>query len=423
MKYYALTLRADSPLAIRSDHAPGGAASAQYIPGTTLIGCLAAAYRLYYPNNDAGFQNLFLNEQIWFPNLYPASFQKSETAQNSTSLPIYPLPKTAQSCKRFSGFKVVPELEEERDERRHGVRDSLLDWAMFALLADQKESAINLRLKLLERHRQCPVCENPMDHLSGYYRPFGLDGPWLQAGVKTRLQTHTGISRETGTVQEGILYNRQVIEEDSFFWGLLKMKDSQAQPFEDFITHVGNAQAGWLRMGTGRTRGLGKVGLHRESPEGLTDRAGFRKRLEKFHRLLQEKAAGQQLETKPFYFALTLHSPAILCNDQQHYYTTIDASVLKSLLRLPEHYSLKCVYQTSSTRRLSGWNELWGTPRANEIAIDTGSVFLFACDRPLDDPLTDALFQLEEAGIGKRTTEGFGRIRVSDPFHQEVELR
>lgn len=426
MKYYALTLRADSPLAVRSDHAPGGAASAQYIQGTTLAGSLAAAYRLYY-GDETGFQALFLREQVWFPNLYPASFKNASGVQEATQWPIYPLPKTAQSCKRFFGFKAVAKYEKVADERRHGVRDSLLDWAMFSLLAEQKESAIDQRLEPLEQHRQCPVCKNPMDHLSGYYRPF--EGQWFQAGVDTRLQTHTGISRETGTVQEGILYNRQVVEEDSLFWGLLKVEDHLAQPSRDhsipsiekFIAKVG--EGGWLRVGTGRTRGLGKVGLRIEQPAGLTNRNDFRMRLEKFHTLFKNRVVSLDLEAAQFYFALTLHSPAILCNNWHHYYTTLDASVLKSHLHLPEGTSLKLIYQSSSTRRVSGWNELWGTPRPNEIAIDTGSVFLFACDSPLDDTLSDALFQLEEAGIGKRTTEGFGRICISDPFHQEVELR
>ena len=66
---------------------------------------------------------------------------------------------------------------------------------------------------------------------------------------------------------------------------------------------------------------------------------------------------------------------------------------------------------------------MWGMPRANEIAIDTGSVFLFASSRELDDALIQKLLRLEEEGIGRRKKEGFGRIRISDPFHKEVALR
>lgn len=84
------------------------------------------------------------------------------------------------------------------------------------------------------------------------------------------------------------------------------------------------------------------------------------------------------------------------------------------------------VYQATSTKRVTGWNELWGTPRTNEYAIDTGSVFLFASTVEMNDQLCEALFKLEEDGIGERKAEGFGRVRVSDPFHLfhlEEELR
>ncbi len=57
----------------------------------------------------------------------------------------------------------------------------------------------------------------------------------------------------------------------------------------------------------------------------------------------------------------------------------------------------------------------------NEYAIEAGSTFLFACSRELDDTLMQALYSLEEEGIGRRRSEGFGRICISDPFHLEGE--
>jgi len=41
MRYIALNLTARSPLAIRADHAPGGAATAPYIGGATLSAVLS----------------------------------------------------------------------------------------------------------------------------------------------------------------------------------------------------------------------------------------------------------------------------------------------------------------------------------------------------------------------------------------------
>jgi hypothetical protein len=63
----------------------------------------------------------------------------------------------------------------------------------------------------------------------------------------------------------------------------------------------------------------------------------------------------------------------------------------------------------------------------NEYAIDTGSVFLFACNvaegTPEQETLQHKLFELETQGAGARCVEGFGRVCVSDQFHQEREMR
>jgi CRISPR-associated protein Csx10 len=60
MKSIALSVQAISPLAIRSDHAPGGAETTKYIPGTALTGSLAAIYRLYHQDDEENFERLFL---------------------------------------------------------------------------------------------------------------------------------------------------------------------------------------------------------------------------------------------------------------------------------------------------------------------------------------------------------------------------
>ena len=92
---------------------------------------------------------------------------------------------------------------------------------------------------------------------SSYYR--NKDGHYMLAKPDTRLQTHTGINRETGTVQENILYNRRVFDEQSRFWGMVRIHDELVSTFQQFIKAVGTS--GLVRIGTGRTRGLGKVHL------------------------------------------------------------------------------------------------------------------------------------------------------------------
>src|SRR6516164_1723843 len=102
MKSIALNVQAVSPLAIRSDHAQRGAESTKYIPGSALTGSLAIVHRLYHPDDAEIFERLFLKGGVLYPDLYPANFGNEE-GQTDDILPVYPLPKTAESCKRFSG--------------------------------------------------------------------------------------------------------------------------------------------------------------------------------------------------------------------------------------------------------------------------------------------------------------------------------
>jgi CRISPR-associated protein Csx10 len=443
MKALSLRVTAEAPLAIRADHAPEGAKNAGYIPGTTLVGSLAAAYRLLYPHKTTEFERLFLREQVFYSGLYPAVFKdKLMPRIQAADLPVYPLPKTAQSCKRHEGFR----LPKDDEVNAHGVHDSLIDWAI-AKLGEARGSRDPLSALL--KHKLCPSpnpdwsydhetadksCGEVMDHYSGYYRrDKAASHNMIIAKPNMRLRTHTGIDRETGTVEEGILYNREVFEEGMRFWGSIHFQeeDEELIPlFEAFIKEIGHT--GLVRIGTGRTRGMGRVTIRVQPlPEEQSRFASFQQRLHDLNKILHDQAAvfGPSGLDNNFYFALTLHSPLILCDELLRYRGTINQDVLQDLLgsdsKIP---GLKRIYQTASVSRVTGWQEMWGLPRTNEYAIDTGSVFLFECTKPshektLNEELVQRLFKLEEQGIGKRRTEGFGRICISDQFHQEIGLQ
>lgn len=430
MRHLSIRMTVASPLAIRSDHAPGGATANKYILGTSFIGALTDLYRSLYADSEQmeAFAPLFLSEQVYYPNLYPARFS-DDGLQNQTTSPVSPLPITAQSCKRHPGFR-FPD-DEENDA--HGVRDALLDWALFKLASADKQPQSNA-LAILREGRDCryseasdPRCGEAMDHYNnGYYRRSDVEPhPMIAAQVEghTRLQTHTGIHRASGTVQESILYNRQVFEEGMQFWGDLLVPENLFAPLTSFLREIG--PAGLLRLGTGRTRGMGKVTLRFKEPDKQDDLTTFKQRLDKLNDAFHKRAKEFKLSVPDdYYFALTLHAPLILRDDFLRYRGVIDAATLMQILKdygeedVPE---LQDVYSAARVRRVSGWQELWGTPRTNEYAIESGSVFLFSCASPPSEALFKALFQLEEQGIGKRRAEGFGRVRVSDEFHQQVE--
>lgn len=423
MKHFYLRVTARSPLTIRADHAEGGVKTTQAIPGTTLLGSLAASHRILHPKQEDIFTDFFLNELVTFPYLYPAHFG-GENFQNR-NLPVMPFPKTARTCKRFSGFRPLPN-ENTRDER-HGVRDSLLDWAIFSLL-NSEPSALPTLLSLFKTYDACTskwgkndgdTCGQAMEHIPGYYRRGDIDPQQrMQTKVATRLQTRTGINREWGVVEERILYNREVFEDGMTFWGEVMLPDDLANSFKEFVEEA--AEEDVIRIGTGRTRGLGQVNIEfLSAPER---KAGdFANKLHTFDAAIKQemRAAGVQ-HVDPFYFAITLQSPTILCDAFLRYQRTLDATSLPELLGLTT-YTFQGIYQSLGTQRITGWNELWGTPRPTEYAIEMGSTFLFACNQQPGEDFIAALRALEEAGLGRRRAEGFGRISISDPFHLERE--
>lgn len=421
MKHLSLHVMAQSPLAIRSDHAEGGASTAQYIPGATLLGSLAAAHRILYPQDDEKFTALFLNEQVSFPHLYPAFFKEKDI--HVSGLPVIPIPKTAQTCKRFSGFKPLPD-DEDTGEERHGIRDTLLDWAVFSLLERESEKhTLTALLAPLKIQDSCAHadCDQAMEQASGYYRR-DRDEPHLRAKalIHTRLQTRTGINRDWGIVEESILYNREVFDEDMRFWGEVLLPDELADTLMQFVKKADEEHV--IRIGTARTRGLGCVKVSTREAR-REDFAHFTDRLANFNITLQKQARDAGVGSlDAFYFAITLYSPTILSDRFLRYHTSLDGAMLDTLLKKPG-LLFERVYQTTGIQRIAGWNELWGTPRMNDYALETGSTFLFACSSApdQDNELLEALYALEETGIGRRWPEGFGRVRISDLFHLEGE--
>lgn len=426
MRALYIRLEALSPLAIRSDHTSGAgvASDYNYVPGTTFAGALASVHRLLRPDRTDEFERWFLSGQIHYPNLYPAIFD-DEGLNNRHNLPVYPVPRTAQTCKRYPGF-LFPDKEEND---AHGVRDSLIDWALFTMSLNNT-SQVN-PVAALEEHKECQCCKARMDSFTGYYRRNdreGKENQLIAAKEHKRLSTHSGIDRKTGTVQENILYNLQVFEEGMRFWGSLAFPDDEqlVSDFMQFLDELGRNRRGegTLRVGTARTRGMGKVAISAAAARTAPDAFEFfQKRLNDFSKLLRDEAnkSGLNIPDNTFFFALTLHSPLLLRDELLRYRGTLDAAALQELLA-PTIPELTCIYQNARVRRVTGWQDLWGLPRTKEYAIETGSVFLFSCPFPPDTAVYQALFELEEQGAGQRRGEGFGRLRVSDQFHQEIKM-
>src|SRR5262245_40476088 len=95
-------LTAQTPLSFRAGRNPARSETLPYVPGTALLGGLAHAhYELRHDPEE--FSAFFLQDGAHFGNCYPACF--STPLLTGEAHPVLPIPLTARSCKRFSGFK------------------------------------------------------------------------------------------------------------------------------------------------------------------------------------------------------------------------------------------------------------------------------------------------------------------------------
>ncbi len=288
MKQLHVRLDTLAPLSVRTNHAAVGVGTTEHIAGNTLLGSLAAAHRLSYPNKRDEFQQLFLSGCVLYPNLYPAIAGNDDDNWQDIHHPVYPIPATAQSCKRHSGF-LYPGTE---GNNSHGVRDTLIDWALFKLSARADEH-VHEPLHAFLKYKKCMRCKEPMVRFSGYYRRNNILNVMVATGKQEmQLRSHISIDRESGAAQEDSLYNQLVFDEGMVFWGTIKLlDDSLLSVCKDFIADIGTT--GLVRVGTGRTRGMGKVSIELiESREGVQERhAEFATRLQSFNAQLVEQVA------------------------------------------------------------------------------------------------------------------------------------
>ena len=412
-----LIVSSESPLNFRVSRSTASFETLKYIPGTALLGAFAAAHRKTR-DDQTEFTRFFLSDEICFGNLYPANFQAiefSNTDLKGNSFPIKPIPNTARSCKRFSGFNFKAN---EGDKERHGVMDNLINWGLFALSEQTKIEILNAR-----KNKNCTYadehgeCAELLDAFSGFYC-HGEDITQIgKSEAKTRLLTRTGISRETGAVQEGILYNREALNEEQSVWGTMSFTDeSLYRCFRSFAQGV--AKVGVLRIGNNLTRGLGKLGVPQIRKFSPDDMESFKERTDTFNQKFHTEARtyGVNLSNQ-FYFPITLQSDAILLDSQLRYQMALYGDYLHRVWNIED---VELVYQNVGQRRVIGWNSLWGLPKAAEWAISMGSVFLFGYSRTTDNHFYQKLYNIEQTGIGKRRAEGFGQVTVADAFHWKV---
>lgn len=406
MKEIQLTIKALSPLAIGRQKPGGSISEAQdYIPGSVIRGAVAAQMLRQSesePEQPGGdFQTLFVDEgAAIFSNAYPTS--KNEEGR---ILPVQVLPATAVSSKTAPGFRT------EKPENG-GVFDTLIDRFCaegYGHLYDPN----------------CPRGGGRVEPFNGFYSFEETDTGerYRSQSVETRLLTRVGINRRRSTAQEKVLYSIEVINEmkkkgklESLFSSTIRLKDKRlAVDLADYIDQRSNE----LRLGGSASRGLGKVKIKASLRDKQPD---VEDRVDTFNYHLKKrwetgwKIFGSPLKSFPeerTFFTLDLQADAILTEQWRR--TTVISPVMLCAMAGVDDSDLQLHATYSSYDYRSGWNAAWGLMKDVELVTNKGSVYLFSTAKMED--WKPALETLEHQGVGERTLEGFGQVRICNEFH------
>jgi len=406
MKRINLEIKALSPLAIGRQKNGGSVSEAEsYIPGTVIRGAMAA-YILKRATTSIttgdNFHDLFLGSNpAIFQNAYPASLNIDGDIVIGNNIRV--LPATALSSKTKPGF--TPD--------KNGVFDTLIDRfcaECFGQLYDPN----------------CPVDGDRVDAFTGFYSKYNEE--YYSPSASTRLLTRVGINRRRATSEERVLYSIEVLNESKgkgkkekpvVYSGAILVVDELANSLQSFIT---NHQED-MRLGGAISRGLGRVKVTAKSPVDIKAiKPSLKERIKKFqHKLSQRWNEWRRIYNQPLedllenrtYFTIDLQSDAIL-NANWRRTTVISEDMLEQFAGVTD-LSLKLHTAYSSYDYLSGWNSAWGLMKDVELITNKGGVYLFSTTQP--DIWIEKLEDLEARGVGDRTCEGFGQIRVCDEFH------
>jgi len=419
MKQIVLTITAEAPLAI-GQQKPGGSVSEalDYIPGSVIRGAIAAKI-LAQADSDPGpdedgneddFHKLFLgNHAAVFQNAYPAitGFGSNECPLCNYDIGL--LPATALSSKTNGGFK----------PGGSGVFDSLIDsycareYGHFYEPNDVTGDRVEPFKGFYSWHRAQEDENGQPVHL------------YQSHSVSKRVLTRVGINRRRATAEEQILYSIEVLNETqgkhspqpSIYRSAILFKDDElASHLCEFIARFSTE----FRLGGSTSRGLGKVHIQ-ANLQDFSDDNLVESRIKLFNAELRKRwqlwnlfDTSKMLPEKKHFFTLNLQSDTILREDWRRT-MVISEEMLRQATQVQEDGTLKLEIAYSSYDYRSGWNAAWGLEKDVELITNMAGAYLFSTESP--DLWYEPLTKLEQHGVGDRTSEGFGQLKVCDEFH------
>lgn len=398
MKKIQLKITAQSPLAIGIKKPGSVSEASDYIPGSVIRGAIAAVMlqqsgqeSVDLTENGGDFQTLFLSDRA-------AIFHNGYLSCSEGDAEVLVMPTTAVSSKTKPGFK---------GKDTHGVFDTLIDRFCAESFGHPYDP-------------NCPQDGGRVEPYGGFYSI--ANGKYKSHSATKRLLTRVGINRRRATAEEQILYSIEVLSESQgkdknpaiYQSAICIEDDTLANSLIRFI----NAQD--FRLGGSTSRGLGKVKI--EASNGKI-KSNLNKRVTDFNHRLRDRwqtwnaifgPNKQQWQGDRTYFTLDLQSDGIFTENWRRT-TVISPAMLCEFAGVDDSSLELCVAYNSYDYR-SGWNSAWGRMKDVELVTNKGAVYLFStASGKLWEP---ALQTLEERGVGDRTSEGFGQVKICNPFHQ-----
>ncbi len=377
-----------------------------YIPGRVLRGAWASWLL------DSGFAETVVDnvKGLKIGNFFPAAEWRKIKY-------VSPFLLSMLTCKQDGGFQTEP----YKDNRGHGIMDSLLIQLSYHLL-EEKKARMYVPFSVLCQDQKC---KSRMEHEGGFFSAQWDDTitNYIRFRPKYHTQTRAAISRYRNASHEGMLYTTTALSpkmekpddirrsSDLIFVGRVQGSEDKVENLVEALNST--------PIGSKCSIGYGRISC-KEEQVGLSS---LEDRLETFNKLLVSlwgdlkrlAIEGNVLPERPdgdcLYFSLDLMAPAILK----------DSHGLPSLIPILQigGKTIEPMFWLTRPDFAGGWSETWGLQKQTALAARMGSSYVFKWDGPKES-LVDALKHIEDAGVGERRDEGFGECWICHPFHQEV---
>jgi CRISPR-associated protein Csx10 len=364
--------------------------SLDYIPGTALWGAVATLTGIRpgdHPSEQ--FRRLFYSGEVIFTNLYPMS----------NMVRAHPIPVSARTPKSAPGFGADDIEPVFRDSKGDLFPGGLVNWHKKEHATIEPECPMGMKDWL---YGGIPDYEPDWEPLSGWY--VGDPPNCRCTSVAMVLRGHNDRAGRNGVTREGALFARMNISRGQQFRGALRAHTPEGEQALEELIH--NCLGGTMfETSIGRQPGYVRIELE--------DRGDQQPYWQTPPRIEGEEDTC---------FTVTLLSNAILLDPWLRPLSFLTAKDIAVALRLDADRVVGPVTHFSTLREVYSWNGAYSRPREAELAVTAGSAFLYRVNWPKEITLDERVHRLSEwqqRGIGLRTAEGFGEIRINDPFHRK----